>query len=268
MILVCDNPNCTHSDRSCPAKSARASVSYRDGRRVNRASTSQSIADAPSGDPFAPEHPTDLPPSYRDVIASTIADKGLPSLPEQELELELELYTKPEPGPKDQVDFSVPKPAPRPVQPHSPNPSFSTSSSTQVSILDGGAISEPACFSRMPNPAFSYCPFTTVWLYTKNRTLDHGWPCVAPRCTVKQVHPFATHDVREQDWRRSVAYPLDKAHGSLSLDRTDSWPTWSSPHKEPLPACQSPSQNRGSATPRTRSISVRKRLKGNAPWST
>ncbi|KAF8515628.1 Alpha/Beta hydrolase protein [Gautieria morchelliformis] len=69
----------------------------------------------------------------------------------------------------------------------------------------------PPSFSRpiaphllVPNahPGYPQLPeFPPMRLYSKEKTLDHGFPILLPPCAV-QPHPFAQRDVMEADWIR------------------------------------------------------------------
>ena len=59
----------------------------------------------------------------------------------------------------------------------------------------------PPSFTRIAPPDLPYAAFPAMELISKGSTLDKGFPYAAPPC-VMAPHPFATHDVNENDWRR------------------------------------------------------------------
>jgi hypothetical protein len=174
------------------------------------------FVDVPASDAFAPERPLyPPPPSYDEIVSSFSEDKDLPALPYPPDEKSPQRRQPSFPAPilEESIDGVSPEQhdvsaelVQSPSSNSSPNPSFGA-----MGLVDRpqrGAsrrgLSEPPCFTRMPNPAFTFPPFATVWLYTKDKTLETGWPLAAPRSLAQQAHPFATHDVRELDWRRCV----------------------------------------------------------------
>ena len=70
----------------------------------------------------------------------------------------------------------------------------------------------PPSFARAPAPA-PYGMFPAMVLIGKGSTLDRGFPYLSPDSPLVP-HPFVTHDVNEQDWRRFL-HDLRVA-GSLS----------------------------------------------------
>ncbi|PIL25562.1 hypothetical protein GSI_12370 [Ganoderma sinense ZZ0214-1] len=69
----------------------------------------------------------------------------------------------------------------------------------------------PASFLRPPAPGLPYAAFPAMLLLSKGATLDRGFPYAAPASLGGEArgaevgghaHPFAGHDVNEQDWRR------------------------------------------------------------------
>ncbi|KAI0699183.1 hypothetical protein C8T65DRAFT_710052 [Cerioporus squamosus] len=59
----------------------------------------------------------------------------------------------------------------------------------------------PPSFGRPPAPGAPYSMFPAMVLIGKGSTLDRGFPYIPPD-TPLVPHPFVTHDVNEQDWRR------------------------------------------------------------------
>jgi hypothetical protein len=59
----------------------------------------------------------------------------------------------------------------------------------------------PPSFSRAPARNLPYSPFTPCVAKTIGNTLETGF-VVLPPPTQMQPHPFATHDVNEEDWTR------------------------------------------------------------------
>lgn len=107
------------------------------------------------------------------------------------------------PVPPDRQRYS---PSPNSLQPGQPGqPARSaglldrikSSSSAPTDVLNP----PPPSFSRAPGNNFPYSPFPPCVLHGIGETLDQGFPVVPPPSTV-QPHPFATHDVKEEDWAR------------------------------------------------------------------
>ncbi|KAH9932302.1 uncharacterized protein B0H18DRAFT_987492 [Fomitopsis serialis] len=59
----------------------------------------------------------------------------------------------------------------------------------------------PPSFRRPARPDLSYEPFEPASVKSLDKDLDRGFPLVAPPSRVAP-HPFATHDVFEDDWQR------------------------------------------------------------------
>lgn len=73
-----------------------------------------------------------------------------------------------------------------------PSPVASSSSSVPSQIA-------PPSFHRPPPIDLPYSNFPPIALYTTDNSLNGGFPRKAPG-TIVQPHPFATHDVRQEDW--------------------------------------------------------------------
>lgn len=59
----------------------------------------------------------------------------------------------------------------------------------------------PQQFLRAPRTDMPYGPFAPAALTSLDAKLDKGFPPLAPP-TMSAPHPFATHDVVEDDWQR------------------------------------------------------------------
>ncbi|KAH7921848.1 hypothetical protein BV22DRAFT_700782 [Leucogyrophana mollusca] len=98
----------------------------------------------------------------------------------------------------------------------SPSPSSSslTTSSSLRTKNDGerglsltsffGARGAPPSWSREPPPGLSYESFPAISLDSNTWELKKGFPELPPPCYF-QPHPFATHDVTEDDWKWFLA---------------------------------------------------------------
>ena len=81
----------------------------------------------------------------------------------------------------------------------------------------------PPQFLRPPQPDLSYVPFEPAALTSLDAQLDKGFPPLAPPATTAP-HPFATHDVAEDDWQRflhdvrvaSSLSPIDKVKAGVA----------------------------------------------------
>ncbi|KAG1798540.1 uncharacterized protein HD556DRAFT_1351144 [Suillus plorans] len=76
-----------------------------------------------------------------------------------------------------------------------------------------GSTGPPPMWQRQPPQHMRYDQFPPMCLISNQTDLSKGFPEVAPPCQLC-VHPFATHDISEEDWRRFLA-DIKKA-GSLS----------------------------------------------------
>lgn len=96
--------------------------------------------------------------------------------------------------------------------PTSSGPSGSRERSSSPSFLDkiransGAKPSDlldppPPSFTRAASQNVSYAPFPPIASQSLGSNLDKGWPLVPPP-SMTQPHPFATHDVQEEDWTR------------------------------------------------------------------
>lgn len=56
----------------------------------------------------------------------------------------------------------------------------------------------PHSFNRPPPQGLPYAPFPPCALMSLSRRLDDGFPAIAPHTAAP--HPFATHDVSQEDW--------------------------------------------------------------------
>ena len=59
----------------------------------------------------------------------------------------------------------------------------------------------PPGFNRAPPTSVSYAPFPPCSLLSLSKELASGFPPLAPPAAVSP-HPFAAHDVKEEDWTR------------------------------------------------------------------
>ncbi|EIW83752.1 hypothetical protein CONPUDRAFT_163056 [Coniophora puteana RWD-64-598 SS2] len=62
----------------------------------------------------------------------------------------------------------------------------------------------PAGWMRPPRQDLSYAPFQPIALLSKGKDVSKGFPEIPPPCTYNP-HPFATHDVTEEDWKKFIA---------------------------------------------------------------
>lgn len=63
----------------------------------------------------------------------------------------------------------------------------------------------PSCFSRGPPSHLEYPAFDSIYLISRGKHLDKGFPLAAPPLESHanhslDVHPFVSHDVTETDW--------------------------------------------------------------------
>ncbi|KAG2369081.1 hypothetical protein BDR07DRAFT_1604964 [Suillus spraguei] len=76
-----------------------------------------------------------------------------------------------------------------------------------------GNTGPPPMWHRQPPQHLSHDQFPSMCLTSNGTDLSKGFPALPPPCQLC-VHPFATHDVLEEDWKRFLA-DIKKA-GSLS----------------------------------------------------
>ncbi|OJA12437.1 hypothetical protein AZE42_08204 [Rhizopogon vesiculosus] len=76
-----------------------------------------------------------------------------------------------------------------------------------------GNTGPPPMWQRQPAVHLPYSQFPPMCLISNSKDLSKGFPEVPPPCQV-QPHPFATHDIAEEDWKRFLA-DVKKA-GSLT----------------------------------------------------
>ncbi|KAF8840190.1 hypothetical protein BDN67DRAFT_968899 [Paxillus ammoniavirescens] len=71
----------------------------------------------------------------------------------------------------------------------------------------------PPMWQRLPPAGLPYNQFPPMCLISNGKELSKGFPELPPPCELNQ-HPFSTHDVNEEDWKRFLADV--KKSGSLS----------------------------------------------------
>ncbi|THH30212.1 hypothetical protein EUX98_g3989 [Antrodiella citrinella] len=82
---------------------------------------------------------------------------------------------------------------------------FTTSSAASIaptssgSGLKSGQVTPPPSFLRTPPRDLTYPSFPSTVLFTADNDLKKGFPREPPQSIVNP-HPFATHDICEQDW--------------------------------------------------------------------
>ena len=67
-----------------------------------------------------------------------------------------------------------------------------------------GNKGSPPMWNRLAPQHLPYNAFPPMCLISNSKSLSSGFPELPPPCQL-QPHPFATHDVTEEDWRRCVA---------------------------------------------------------------
>ncbi|CCM05886.1 uncharacterized protein FIBRA_08123 [Fibroporia radiculosa] len=73
--------------------------------------------------------------------------------------------------------------------------------------------SSPPCFQRSPPTSLPYPSFEPIVLYALCNELQKGFPPIPP-ASMASPHPFATHDISEEDWLRFLQDV--KAGGALA----------------------------------------------------
>ncbi|KAG9315404.1 hypothetical protein JVU11DRAFT_4554 [Chiua virens] len=121
---------------------------------------------------------------------------------------------------KDNEIYCVP---PRPASAPIPEAGPSTASSSQndgksssfLTTLSSffGNSGPPLMWNRPAPSHFPYNTFPPMCLISNNHNVSDGFPELPPPCQMNP-HPFATHDVTEEDWKRFLADV--KKGGSLS----------------------------------------------------
>ncbi|KAH7884758.1 hypothetical protein F5I97DRAFT_1938131 [Phlebopus sp. FC_14] len=88
-----------------------------------------------------------------------------------------------------------------PIQGRGPSPSGDGGMSLASFFGERGP---PPSWQRPPPPQFPYNQFPPMCLISNGKELSKGFPEVPPPCQLAP-HPFATHDVTEEDWTRFLA---------------------------------------------------------------
>jgi len=60
----------------------------------------------------------------------------------------------------------------------------------------------PDVFSRPPPGQYAYIAFTPMSLVANTERLQDGFALIAPATRPGEQHPFASHDVTEEDWHK------------------------------------------------------------------
>ncbi|KAF9223371.1 hypothetical protein BS17DRAFT_135705 [Gyrodon lividus] len=95
-------------------------------------------------------------------------------------------------------------------QDRAPTPSGGGSMSLNSFFGDKGS---PPMWQRQPPPGLPYNQFPPMCLISNGKDLSKGFPELPPPCQLNP-HPFSTHDIVEEDWKRFLT-DIKKA-GSLS----------------------------------------------------
>ncbi|TCD68716.1 hypothetical protein EIP91_010000 [Steccherinum ochraceum] len=195
--------------------------------------------------PYEEPHPYEdvPPPSYESHYASDSAGPSTstsasqqsrrpPTPPEkpkrQDTTMSVDdLYTQPTKGMSDDPIGTV-SPFPNPAfaessktsSPTEPNNLARSSSLAQFPVVPGPsqpqASAPPPSFHRPAPHEFPYIPFPPIALFTSSKALADGFPRMPPISTV-EPHPFATHDVREEDWN----WFLSQVKGAVGSEGKD-----------------------------------------------
>lgn len=142
-------------------------------------------------------------------------------------------YYPPPAGPPPTYGYAVGHPESRPTYDHrvphetvlAPPPNLnnviysppdpvapSSSSSSQDGNQGGSAMSlgaffgnkgTPEMWNRPAPPQLPYNAFPPMCLISNGKDLSGGFPELPPPCP-QNPHPFATHDITEEDWKRYV----------------------------------------------------------------
>jgi len=104
-----------------------------------------------------------------------------------------------------------------------PPPPSSSSMASRDGNSDGtmslgsffGSEGTPRMWQRPAPPQLPYTAFPPMCLLSNNKDLTGGFPVVPPPCAL-DLHPFATHDVAEEDWRRFLEDVKKAAKLSIS----------------------------------------------------
>lgn len=163
----------------------------RDG--APEAHTSSSQHQPPQGHYPPPQGP---PPDYG--YAQSHPQEGSAYVPKEPSQ---EIYLSP---PPNTSPYQAPAPAPQ---------AGSFASGSQDGQQGGGSLMSLAAFfgnkgppqmwQRQPPPQLPYSPFPPMCLISNSKDLSNGFPELPPPCQLNP-HPFATHDITEEDWKRCV----------------------------------------------------------------
>ncbi|KAF8442297.1 hypothetical protein L210DRAFT_957269 [Boletus edulis BED1] len=104
-----------------------------------------------------------------------------------------------------------------PYTPPPPDAGSSSHDTSESSAMSLGAFfgnkGPPPMWHRQPAPTLPYNTFPPMSLISNGKDLSKGFPELPPPCQVNP-HPFASHDVTQEDWKRFLV-DVKKA-GSLS----------------------------------------------------
>ncbi|KIK97009.1 hypothetical protein PAXRUDRAFT_825344 [Paxillus rubicundulus Ve08.2h10] len=116
----------------------------------------------------------------------------------------------PYPGSTSQPNYSQSLGASPSPPDKAPSPSGGGGMSLSSFFGDKGT---PPMWQRLPPAGPPYNQFPPMCLISNGKELSKGFPELPPPCELNQ-HPFSTHDINEEDWKRFLADI--KKSGSLS----------------------------------------------------
>jgi len=70
----------------------------------------------------------------------------------------------------------------------------------------------PAAFQRPPPGHYTYIQFAPMSVYTNTERLQDGFQLIPPPARAGDQHPFASHDVTEEDWHKFLKDLEKTAH--------------------------------------------------------
>ncbi|EGN99217.1 hypothetical protein SERLA73DRAFT_182105 [Serpula lacrymans var. lacrymans S7.3] len=102
-------------------------------------------------------------------------------------------------------------------QPRAPSPGGDKGFSLSSFFGDKGP---PPSWQRPPPQHLPYNPFPPMCLVSNSKNISNGFPELPPPCNL-QPHPFASHDISEEDWKRFLT-DVKKAGSLTGMQRIKS----------------------------------------------
>ncbi|KAI8971280.1 hypothetical protein BD414DRAFT_500818 [Trametes punicea] len=163
-------------------------------------------------DQISRSSPMPSPSPSSQHTSATVLHRVFRSEPTKAVEEYVLQYEPSMSGPYASSSRSSLQEATQPLRPGSGTPSNLPSAATRD--LPALLNPPPPSFQRAPSPRASYAPFEPIHVPAAGHSLEDGFVSSLPP-SLTQPHPFSTHDITQEDWRRFLGDV--KRAGSLSL---------------------------------------------------